>query len=72
MKLNQENTFIYLIALSIVDTCVILSLPIAISDMLLGHWIFGTMVCKIYWTLESTGKIMSTFILAAMSFDRFP
>ena len=56
---------------SLMDLLVILSLPLTISDMLLGHWIFGSGVCKLHWIMESVGKIMSTAILTLMSFDRY-
>ncbi|KHN80866.1 putative G-protein coupled receptor C06G4.5 [Toxocara canis] len=43
----------------------------AIVDQLLGFWMFGTVCCKIYRTLEHVGRALSTFVLAAMAFDRF-
>lgn len=43
----------------------------AIVDQLLGFWMFGTICCKVYRTLEHVGRALSTFVLAAMAFDRF-
>ncbi len=65
------STFIYVTFLSFADLLVIMSLPLTISYILLAHWIFGPIMCKIYWTFESVGKILSTFILTALSWDRY-
>lgn len=48
------------------DLLVLLSLPMSITDLLLGHWIFGTAACKAQWTMESVGKVMSTAVLTLM------
>ena len=32
---------------------------------------FGTALCKLYRALEHVGRALSTFVLAAMAFDRF-
>lgn len=35
---------------------------------LLGFWMFGTALCKVYRALEHVGRALSTFVLAAMAF----
>uniref|UniRef100_A0A7E4V184 G_PROTEIN_RECEP_F1_2 domain-containing protein n=1 Tax=Panagrellus redivivus TaxID=6233 RepID=A0A7E4V184_PANRE len=62
---------IYVAALCIVDTLVLLSLPWAIVDSLIGFWIFGTTACKIHHLFGSVGRIASTFLITAMSIDRY-
>jgi hypothetical protein len=66
-----DNTMIYVLFLCCVDLCSIIPLPMASVDQLLGFWMFGTVLCKIYRILEHVGRLLSTFILAAMAFDRY-
>uniref|UniRef100_A0A0N4UK90 G_PROTEIN_RECEP_F1_2 domain-containing protein n=1 Tax=Dracunculus medinensis TaxID=318479 RepID=A0A0N4UK90_DRAME len=66
-----DNTMIFILFLCCVDLASVLPLPMAIVDQLLGFWVFGTVCCKIYRMLEHVGRALSTFILAAMAFDRF-
>lgn len=68
---QNPNVFLYIFCLSIVDALVLLNLPLLITNMYLYQWIFGPYLCKIYWIVESTNKTLSTFILAALSFDRY-
>lgn len=68
---QNQNMFLYILCLSIVDALVLLNLPMLISDILYVRWVFGSSLCKIYWIIESINKIISKFILTAMSFDRF-
>lgn len=65
-----ENTMIYVLFLCCVDFISMMPLPMTIVDQLLGFWMFGTTLCKLYRLLEHVGKILSTFVLAAMAFDR--
>lgn len=67
----NQNVFIYILCLSFVDSLVIMFLPILLSDMILFHWIFGESFCKFYIMIESVNKMLSTFILAMLSFDRY-
>ncbi|KAH7720156.1 Protein NPR-18 c [Aphelenchoides avenae] len=66
-----DNTMIYVLFLCCVDLASIVPLPMAIVDQLLGFWMFGTALCKVYRILEHVGRALSTFVLAAMAFDRF-
>lgn len=43
----------------------------AIKLIVLRHWLFGAVLCKLYWVLEIASKMCSTFILCALSFDRY-
>lgn len=38
---------------------------------ILGFWMFGTVICKLHAVLENFGKILSSLIITAMSFDRY-
>uniref|UniRef100_A0A915AEM9 G-protein coupled receptors family 1 profile domain-containing protein n=1 Tax=Parascaris univalens TaxID=6257 RepID=A0A915AEM9_PARUN len=69
--LTLGNTFVYIVALSLVDTMVIMSIPFHMTSMVMDNWLFGDFVCKVYWILEMSNKVCSTFILTAMAFDRY-
>lgn len=68
---SNQNVFIYILCLAGVDLLVMMLIPILISDVLLSRWMFGDAFCKVYIALESVNKVLSTFILAALSFDRY-
>lgn len=70
-NLTNKHTFIYILALSIVDACVLSNVPVIILDILRNRWELGLVVCKIFWTMDSVNKVLSTFILTALSFDRY-
>lgn len=67
----KTNLFLYVFTLSCVDSLVLLSLPMLIISLASMRWFFGRALCKVYWIVESYNKILSIFILTAMSFDRF-
>ncbi|CAJ0572493.1 unnamed protein product, partial [Mesorhabditis spiculigera] len=66
-----DNAMIYIGALAICDFTMSLSLPPAIMDSVIGFWMFDTTTCKLHHIFGSVGRIMSTFLITAMSFDRF-
>lgn len=68
---SNQNVFIYILCLSGVDLLVVMLLPILISDVIMSRWWFGDAFCKIYIIIESVNKMLSTFILAMLSFDRY-
>ncbi|CAL2038628.1 unnamed protein product [Caenorhabditis brenneri] len=71
MKRHGDNAILYIGALCVCDFVMSLSLPPAILDSVIGFWIFGTTMCKVHHVFGSVGRIASTFLITAMSFDRY-
>lgn len=63
--------FIYVLTLTVVDAVVLFHLPLLVIEIIETHWVLGVVWCKFFWVAESVNKILSTFILTALSFDRY-
>uniref|UniRef100_A0AC35TYN3 G_PROTEIN_RECEP_F1_2 domain-containing protein n=1 Tax=Rhabditophanes sp. KR3021 TaxID=114890 RepID=A0AC35TYN3_9BILA len=68
---QKDYTIFYIGSLCVVDFVMLLSLPTCISDIVIGFWMFGTWICKLHHVCSSLGRVVSTFIITAMSFDRY-
>uniref|UniRef100_A0A0N4Z9L5 G_PROTEIN_RECEP_F1_2 domain-containing protein n=1 Tax=Parastrongyloides trichosuri TaxID=131310 RepID=A0A0N4Z9L5_PARTI len=70
-KRQKDYAFYYIISLCVVDMVMLMSLPTCILDLIIGFWLFGTWICKLHHVSSSVGRVISTFLITAMSFDRY-
>lgn len=74
IKKSADGTvqnFVYVLTLTIVDAFVLSHLPLLVVEIVESRWIFGLNWCRYFWIAESVNKILSTFILTALCFDRY-
>lgn len=64
---GKSHLFIYIWSLSVVDSMVLMSLPFVVSKLLLRRWVFGRVLCHLYWLFETVNKTVSTFLLVTLS-----
>ncbi|XP_010206125.2 melanin-concentrating hormone receptor 1-like [Colius striatus] len=63
---------IFIISLSMVDLLFLLGMPFLIHQLLgNGAWHFGETMCTIITALDANSQFTSTYILTAMSIDRY-
>ena len=51
------NTFLYVVVLSAADLLVVLSIPLTLSNYMIGSWEFGEIPCKIFYAMETSNKV---------------
>ncbi|XP_047435055.1 melanin-concentrating hormone receptor 1 [Mugil cephalus] len=71
-RANQTVPDIFILNLSIVDLLFLLGMPFLIHQLLgNGTWHFGAAMCTVITALDSNSQIVSTYILTAMTLDRY-
>ncbi|XP_035762300.1 melanin-concentrating hormone receptor 1-like isoform X1 [Neolamprologus brichardi] len=71
-RAKQTVPDIFILNLSIVDLLFLLGMPFLIHQLLgNGTWHFGAAMCTVITALDSNSQIVSTYILTAMTFDRY-
>lgn len=65
-----RHVFVYIGALVITDIMLLINIPFFVTDHATGEWMFGEGLCKFTYCNESINKCLTSFILAALSFDR--
>ncbi|XP_029993055.1 melanin-concentrating hormone receptor 1 [Sphaeramia orbicularis] len=69
---KQTVPDIFILNLSIVDLLFLLGMPFLIHQLLgNGTWHFGGVMCTLITALDSNSQIVSTYILTAMTLDRY-
>ncbi|UJR13711.1 hypothetical protein I4U23_000722 [Adineta vaga] len=61
----------YLLHLALSDLIFLSGVPFFISLIIVRSWIFGRLVCKIFYLTQGVNQYTSIIILALLSFDRF-
>ena len=71
-RTKQSVPDIFILNLSVVDLLFLLGMPFLIHQLLgNGTWHFGAAMCTVITALDSNSQIVSTYILTAMTFDRY-
>ncbi|KAM9856969.1 melanin-concentrating hormone receptor 1 [Aulostomus maculatus] len=71
-RAKQTVPDIFILNLSIVDVLFLLGMPFLIHQLLgNGTWHFGATMCTVITALDSNSQIVSTYILTAMTLDRY-
>lgn len=63
------NMYIFTLALS--DLIFILHIGMVVTTDIIKHWIFGEVLCKIFWITFSLTMFSSALTLSCLSFDRY-
>jgi somatostatin receptor 1 len=61
----------YLLNIAIADFLLLLSIPFLIITILANGWIFGNILCKMYYNFIHINQYVSSLLLAALSLDRY-
>ena len=61
----------YLLNIAVADFLLLLSIPFLIVTILANGWIFGNILCKMYYNFIHINQYISSLLLAALSFDRY-
>lgn len=61
----------FILNLSVADGIFILGLPMIITTSIVRQWLFGSVLCKIYYIMTCVNMFTGSFTLAIMSADRF-
>ena len=69
MRKSVTNT--YIINLAVSDFCFLIGLPFLITTAVRRGWIFGSVLCKLFYISTSLNWFTSVFTLTVMSADRF-
>ncbi|XP_061686711.1 melanin-concentrating hormone receptor 1 isoform X2 [Syngnathoides biaculeatus] len=71
-RAKQTVPDVFILNLSIVDVLFLLGMPFLIHQLMgNGTWRFGAAMCTVITALDSNSQIVSTYILTAMTLDRY-
>ncbi|XP_075035357.1 melanin-concentrating hormone receptor 1-like [Mixophyes fleayi] len=71
-KGNHNIADIFIVSLSVTDLLFLLGMPFLIHQLLgNGVWHFGATMCTLITALDANSQFASTYILTAMSIDRY-
>lgn len=64
-------TNLYILNLSIADSVFLLGLPLLTTTLVVQRWVFGLVLCKVYYVMTSVNAFTGSFTLTVMSADRY-
>ncbi|BFZ17726.1 hypothetical protein BsWGS_20765 [Bradybaena similaris] len=64
-------TNMYILNLALSDILFLIMLPITVTTVIVKHWVFGLVMCKIYFVLYAFNIFGVVFNLCVMSADRY-
>ena len=64
-------TNVYILNLSIADSLFLVGMPMIMTTALLRRWVFGAVLCRVFYVLTCVNMFTGAFVLALMSADRF-
>ncbi|KAK2142278.1 hypothetical protein LSH36_977g00002 [Paralvinella palmiformis] len=64
-------TNMYILNLAVADLCFLVGLPFLIVTAIMRRWLFGYIMCKVFYILTSMNWFTSVFTLTVMSADRY-
>ncbi|KAJ8408947.1 hypothetical protein AAFF_G00239680 [Aldrovandia affinis] len=67
----KTATNIYIFNLALADSLVLATIPFQGTDVLMGFWPFGNVLCKVVISIDYYNMFTSTFTLTMMSVDRY-
>ena len=63
-------TNMYIVNLAVADLCFLVGIPFLVATTILRHWVFGFLLCRLFYILTSINWFTSVFTLTVMSADR--
>ncbi|XP_078089890.1 somatostatin receptor type 1 [Mustelus asterias] len=67
----KTATNIYILNLAIADELLMLSVPFLVTSTLLGHWPFGSLLCRLVLSVDAINMFTSIYCLTVLSVDRY-
>jgi len=68
---TKTVTNLYIANLAVADLCFLVGLPFLVATSILEHWVFGAVVCRLFFASTSINWFASVFVLTVMSVDRY-
>ena len=68
---TKTVTNLYIANLAVADLCFLIGLPVLVATSILERWVFGDVVCRLFFVSTSINWFASVFILTVMSVDRY-
>ena len=68
---TKTVTNLYIANLAVADLCFLVGLPVIMTTSILERWVFGAVICRLFFVSTSINWFASVFVLTVMSVDRY-